>query len=303
MTPEALGTIKNISFRPVKGGGAIETQMVKLTPAGIEGDHDFAVVRAIPDRNGVFHFITQRDKRNNNDQPQGLAVLSLIQPQYIDGDLHLTWQGSDAIELPDDINSGGEMHVKIWDDVVHAVDQGDKLSKWLSEHLGLDVRLVKAAGSFSRKADQDYLKNDNAIRFHDGYPIHWFLQESIDELSGIAGEEVPWQTFRPNFVVSGSPAQTEHTVLAGEVAEIPFFDAVPSQRCIVTNVDQETGVVKPGRARTHLNKYKRWRNVRGERKVIFGEYMLPQGSGDVAVGDEIVLIERRMPPLVYGANV
>ncbi len=303
MTPEIAGRIEHIAFHPVKGAAAVETSSARLTKEGIEGDRQFMVVRAVPDEHGVYNFITQRDRRDNADKPQGLAVLSVIKPQIVDGQMVLTWEGRDAIEVPQDRNAGHEISVRIWDDVVQAVDQGNRLAEWLSDHLQLQTRLVKAAGSFRRDARQNYAVNDNTVRFQDGYPVHWFYQESVDELSKFAEEPISWRTFRPNLVASGSPAQTEHVIYSGEVAGIPFFDPKPCDRCPVTNVDQETGELKVGRALRHLAKYKRWQKNTGEQAVIFGENMLPLSEGQINVGDEIVLIERRYPPLKYGAKL
>ncbi len=303
MKPEVKGRIEHIAFHPVKGAAALETLQARFTKEGIEGDRQFMVVRAIPDEHGVFNFITQRDKRNELDKPQGLAVMSLIKPQLVGGHLFLTWQGRDSIEVPRDYNTGKEIPVRIWDDVVEAVDQGNQLAEWLSDHLKLDTRLVKAAGSFHRDARQNYVQNDNTVRFQDAYPAHWFFQESVDELSRIAGEPISWKTFRPNLVVSGSPAQTEHVFATGEIGGIPFINPKPCDRCPVTNVDQETGEIKVGRSLTHLAKYKRWKKNTGEQVVIFGENMLPQGEGEIKIGDEIVLLKRRNPPLAYGSKV
>ena len=300
MAREIIGRIEHIAFHPVKSAGGVEVVKAKLTPEGIEGDREFMVVRAVPDEHGVFNFITQRDKRDQLDGNQGLADMALVKPQLVGDQLFLTWLGSDPIEVPKDLNSGRELAVRIWDDVVQAIDQGDGLAKWLSDHLYLEARLVKAVGSFNRNARQNYAVNDNTVRFQDGYPIHWFFQESVDELSQIAGEMVSWKTFRPNIVVSGSPGQTEHLLYEGEIAGIPFIDPKPCDRCPVTNVDQETGEVKIGRALTHLAKYKRWRNNRGELKVIFGENMLPMGDGELKIGEDVILMEKRNPPLIYG---
>lgn len=303
MSAEVIGRIEHITYHPVKSAGALETNSAFLTREGIEGDRQFMIVRAVPDENGVYDFVTQRDKRDKGDKTQGLAVLSQIKPQIRGSSLFLSWQGNDHIEVPMDLSSGVEIPVRIWGDVVNAVDQGDRLAEWLSDHLQFNTRLVKAAGSFHRDARQNYLPNENTVRFQDGYPIHWFYQESVDELSAMAGEEVPWQSFRPNLVASGSPAQTEHVIYSGEVAGIPFIDPKPCDRCPVTNVNQETGEVKNGRSLTHLAKYKKWRNIDGDQKVIFGENMLPLGDGEIKVGDEIVLTEKRNPPLAYGSKV
>ena len=302
MGHEAIGKIEHIAIYPVKSAGMLELHEATITPEGIVGDRKYMIVRATPNADGVFEFITQRDKRNKEDRseaPQSLAILSQIKPEMRNNVLNLTWKGKDAITVPEKMDSGQEIPVRIWDDVVQAVDQGDQLAEWLSGHLNLRVRLVKGAGSFRRKARQNYMHNDNTVRFQDGYPVHWFFQASVDELAQRAEENVSWKNFRPNIVVSGSPAQTEHIVHSGIIGDVPFIDPKPCDRCEVTNVDQETGTLVAGRALRPLVKYSRWVNNEGKQKIIFGENMLPLQEGKIKVGDEVVMTEKRKPSLQY----
>jgi uncharacterized protein YcbX len=103
-------------------------------------------------------------------------------------------------------------------------------------------------------------------------------------------------------VADGFAPQHEHQIASGRIVGIPFTNAKPCDRCETTNVDQETGEVQVGRALTPLATYKKWRNDRGELKVIFGENMLPLGEGPIAIGDEITVDALREPALVYGAR-
>lgn len=305
MPKPEVATVEHIGFYPVKSCGAVELESATLTPSGLvyEGyaDREFFIVRAAPNQEGVHEFITQRDKRDDQDRPQGLADLAKIKTKFIHCLLALTYQGS-FIEIPPDANRGPQVPVRIWDDISLAVDQGEMLSRWLSDALNLKVRLVKAEGPFERAARQNYMRNTNMIRAQDAYPIHWLTQESINELSQRTGEEIPWQTFRPNFVVSGIPPQFEHQVFEGEIAGIPFVDPKPCDRCPTTRVDQATGEIRDKSTwpEAILNTYKRWRNIDGQVKVIFGENMLPFESGIVAVGNEMVVKSYRNPPLIYG---
>ncbi|MBI4154382.1 MOSC domain-containing protein [Candidatus Woesearchaeota archaeon] len=298
------GKIWSIMVYPVKGAAGIEVLDATLTKSGLRhgfyADHEFMIVRAEPDENGLYNFITQRDRRDKQDRLQGLADMSLIKPEFVGDILRLTWKYFDPIDVAYDRNHGKELSVKIWDDECYAVDQGDEVAEWLSGYLDLPVRMVKASGSFSRLSRQDYMRNDNPLRFQDSYPVHWFSIESVDELSQIAGERIPWQSFRPQIVVDGLPAQYEHKIHSGNIAGIPFVDPKPCDRCPVTNVDQHTGDIKVGRALTHLAKYKRWVDRNRKKKVIFGENMLPHGNGEILLGDDLVATSHRDPPLVYG---
>lgn len=195
MSEIITGYIEHIIGYPVKGGAGLEVprdQYAQLTPEGLtlitpEGrfdDRGLMIVRATPNEEGIFEFVTQRDKRNKTDKPQGLSVLALIQPQFVGPDLYLTWKGQDPIGVPVNI-TGQEIPVRIWDDVCMAIDQGGPLAKWVSDHLQLPTRLVRAAGSFDRMARQNYMANASHVRFQDGYPIHWFPEESVNELNDL----------------------------------------------------------------------------------------------------------------------
>lgn len=307
MPKPEIATVEHIAFYPVKSCGGIELESAFLTPSGLQhqgyADRGFFIVREEPNEQGAHEFITQRDIRDKSDRTQGLADLALIKPKFVSCLLALTYRGS-FVEVPPDADKGNLMTVKIWDDTCLAVDQGPMLANWLSDALNLKVRLVKAEGPFERVARQNYMSNTNMIRAQDAYPIHWFTQESINELSQRTGEEIPWQTFRPNFVVSGIPPQFEHQVFEGEIAGIPFVDPKPCDRCPTTRVDQATGEIRDKSTwpEAILNTYKRWRNIDGQVKVIFGENMLPLGSGMVTVSDKLTIKSYRNPPLVYGGG-
>lgn len=256
------------------------------------------VVRQKPEADGVHLFLTQRDKRTREEaKPQSLAILALIEPEVRDGALRLTWKGNDPISIPRDDVPGAVMAVEIHKVVVSAVDQGETVAKWLSEHLGLKVRLVRASGPFHRLASQNYMRNTNPIMFQDAYPVHWFMQESVDELSGFAGQEIPWTSFRPNIVGRGGEPQAEHGMYEGMMGEVRFVQPKPCTRCPVTTVDQEKGERRGTEPLSALSTYKRWSRT-GE--LIFGENALPLNSGVVRVGDDISQLTAREPLLVYG---
>lgn len=305
LNPE-VGKVEYIAFYPVKSCGGIELQRAFLTGCGLQfegyADRGFFIVRAAPNSLGIHEFITQRDMRDAKDRSQGLADLALIKSKFVGCLLTLSCEGNYRIEIPPDADRGPQIQVRIWDNDCLAIDQGDTLARWLSDSLNLKVRLVKAAGPFNREARQNYMLNQNMIWGQDAYPIHWFSQESVEELSQKAGGDIPWQTFRPNIVVSGIPAQFEHQVFAGEFAGIPFVDPKPCDRCPTTRVDQETGKIRDKKVwpEAILSTYKRWKNIEGDIKVIFGENTLPLGSGIITIGDELVVKSYRNPPLVYG---
>jgi MOSC domain-containing protein len=293
-----IGKVSHIAIYPVKGCARIELPSAHVSRMGLDGDREYMVVRQETRADGVHPFVTQRDKRSREDaKPQSLAILALIKPEIRDDSLRLTWKGGDPIDVARDQHDGDEMKVIIHKEVVSAVDQGEQVAGWLSEHLGLKVRLVRASGPFRRMARQNYMQNTNPIMFQDAYPIHWVMQESVDELSKIAGQEIPWTRFRPNIVGAGGEAQIEHEINEGMMGEVSFVQPKPCTRCPVTTVDQETGEKRGTEPLTSLTSYKRWSKTR---ETIFGENILPLRDGLIRLGDDISELSARTTPLVYG---
>lgn len=328
MQHEIVGRVEHLRVYPVKSAGALEfeqdgaftseLQEVLLTPSGIETlegvkDHSFLFVRADTE-DGVHQKITQRDKRDKQDRTQGFSDLAHIRPQWQDGDLYLTWDGEDPVLVPLDDDNGRAVAVDIWGDICMAVVQNDDINRWASAHLNYPVFLVKTAGPFERKARQNYRRNDNDMLAHDGYPVHWLNTASVAELSAkgqvyaeasngrVTFEQMEWQSFRPQVVVGEMPAQYEYTLEEGTIAGILFVDPKPCGRCTIPRVNWRTGEINRLDPNTVLASYMRWIDIDGDMQTIFGENMLPLGTGVVAVGDEIVTLKQRQPALVYGGK-
>lgn len=301
MSLEAKGRISRIALYPIKSVARLELTQARLTPTGLETvdghlkDHDFMVVSASVNSDGVHEFVQQRLR--------GMNIMTQIRPQYENGNLSLRWGTDDTISLPLDVKEGKVIPVQIWDDVCYAVDQGDQLASWLTAHLGQPVRLVRAVGElFERKARQTYVTNNNHVRFPDGYPIHWFDQSDVTELEDDkhANQPLGWERFRPQLVTEGFDAQFVHAIFGLSIAGIPADQPKPCERCPIPQINQDTGVktAEPNRA---LMKYKVWRNKRGELQPIFGENINPHGEGIIEVGSEVEVMSLREPRLVYGS--
>ena len=294
--PRRIGRVSHVAIYPVKGCARIELASARLTPSGLEGDREYMIVREETDSDGVHHFVTQRDKRNRSEaKPQGLAAMALIRPEVTTHGLQLTWKGADPIDVVPEEKS--RMKVRVHSDVVSAEDQGAPVARWLSEHLRSKVRLVRAGGEFHRLASQTYMKSTNQVNFQDAYPVHWVMQESVDELSRVAGEMIPWTSFRPNIVGEGGEPGIEHKIHRGWIGEVEFIQPKPCTRCPVTTVDQETGEKRGTEPLKSLSTYKRWDRTK---ELIFGENVLPLRNGSIKTDDEITMSTARDPPILYG---
>jgi uncharacterized protein YcbX len=300
---EIFGTISKIAFSPIKGTAQTEVESAYMTPQGLVGDKEYAIVQTEPDQDGVHKWVSQRDKRSDDDKSQSLGILALILPRVSGDALYLSWHGQDQLAVPRDINKPVKRTIQIWDDVIEGTeDQGDGAAEWLSDHLQYRVRLVRAGVDVNRPVSQKWHPNNNRLNFQDSYPLNWLTQESLDELHRRApNENLPWIRFRANVIVEGSPGWgSEHTYYRGHFGEVPVLNAKPCDRCPVPLIDQETGLRVNGEPLKTLNTYMRWQKPNGKVFVIFGEGALPMGEGEVAVGQPVTILEQRPSPIIYG---
>lgn len=327
MDKELIGTLSAIQFRALKGANFINLNQAHLGPQGLRVgnwlDHHLMIVRTTPDENNVHNFVTQRvdkqtmqDLRAKNTPRETISSaaqerhgrLALVQPFLPDNSLVLGWRSRqtqevrDIIYVPDDKNFGEEKTVRIHDNVyTGAVDQGDRLAEWISDHIGMNLRVVKAAGNFERLVSQRYKANRGRLTFQDGYPIHWILSASLRKLCFLAGIDIPAEVFRPNFIVQGGVPEQEHLYQRIAILNNTGEQPKPCDRCPVTLNDPLTGLRSGDEPLSTLETYRAWITLDGHLKVIFGENFVPESETEIALGMSIWGLIRRDPPLQLGS--
>ena len=158
--------------------------------------------------------------------------------------------------------------VRVWEDWVDAVDQGDEAAAWLSDVLGIaSARLVRMPDDAVRQCSQKYAPRGSQTAYSDGYPVLLASEASLSELNqrltARGKPSLPMNRFRPNLVVGDGAARdgTPRSVLApfaedewSEVAvasaaagrEVRFGVVKPCARCKMPTIDQATGVADRG---------------------------------------------------------
>lgn len=139
------------------------------------------------------------------------------------------------------MNSGKEMQVSVWGDMVTALQVSPEVSAWFSDFLGMDVNLVRMPESSHRKLDPRYAVQEESVSFADGMPYVMIGQASLDELNGRLADPVGMDRFRPNLVFSGGEAYAEDQFKQLQIGEVGFQVVKPCARCVMITVDQEKG--------------------------------------------------------------
>lgn len=263
--------LADIRIFPVKSlrGGQQATAWVE--PWGLAGDRRWMIV------DGAGRFLTQRE----------WPRMALIRAHYDGAGLLLETDGRAPLGV--DIPAGGARRdVVIWRDTITAADAGDAAALWLGEVLGTVCRLVFLADPRARRLNPTYAVGDDVVSLADGFPLLLASAPSLADLNARLAAPIPMLRFRPNLVVSGAAAWAEDAWRRIRIGVVVFRVAKPCDRCVITTIDPETGArpdpVEPIRT---LGTFRRDR--RGG--VMFGQNLVPEGSGEVRVGDAIEVLE------------
>jgi len=179
--------------------------------------------------------------------------------------------------------------VTIWNSVCEAAFYPAEVNAWFSGVLGTECRLVAMPETTKRPVDPEYALRpaDDHVSFADGYPFLLIGEGALADLNSRLEEKVPMNRFRPNFVVAGSEAFAEDGWKKIRIGETIFHVVKPSARCVLTTVDQATGI-KDGKE--PLRTLASFRTV--GQKVLFGQNLIAEDTGRVIrVGDKVEVLE------------
>lgn len=263
--------LSEIWVYPVKSMGGISLQEARVTDRGLELDRRWLLV----DDDGLF--LSQRE------HPQ----LALFQPQVVNDKLriaHREFLESIDLELrPIFSASNQKVKVTVWDDTIDAFEVSQDASDWFTKLLGLSVRLVYMPDESKRKLDPDYaISGDEITSFADAYPFLIIGQSSLDDLNERLREKIAINRFRPNFVFTNGMAFEEDFWRDFTIGNLSFVGVKRCDRCVMTTVDQEKGIVAGKDPLKTLAKYRNFGN-----KVLFGQNLIGLDTGIVSVNDEI----------------
>jgi uncharacterized protein len=205
--------------------------------------------------------------------------MALFRPLWRDKELNVS-HGNESIAVPSTAD-GPELQATIWDDVVRVVEVNANVSKWFSEQLKMQCRLVAFPEDNVRLVDPRYNLGGNHVSLADAYPLLIIGQGSLDDLNSRMDSPVPMNRFRPNIVFTGGSPYIEDTWTRFKVGNNEFAGVKQCGRCVLPTVDQETATMGREPLAT-LNKY---RKIDG--KVLFGMNLIPINHKTIRVGDEI----------------
>jgi len=265
---------------PVKGCHRVDLVDAEVQPWGLLGDRRWMPVDA------AGKVVSQRE------EPR----LALVRPSIVDGGLVLAAPGMTDVKVPAIAGRRVEVdvvEVEIWGYRLLASLAGAEVDGWFAEFLGYPLRLVWLDDPTRRVVDQAYGAPTDRVSFAEGYPLLLANAASLADLNGwiAAGDysregPLPMTRFRPNVVVEGAPAWAEDGWLGRRIriGEVVFRAAKPSDRCVMTTQDQETGA----KGREPLRTLAKHREV--NQLLLFGTNLIPDGTGTLHIGDRVEVL-------------
>ncbi|MFN9030310.1 MAG: MOSC domain-containing protein [Betaproteobacteria bacterium] len=270
-----MATISDLWMYPIKGCRGFPVREATLAATGLEvegiGDREWVVV------DGDGEFLSQREH----------PKLALVETRMTVSSLRVKAPGMLTLEVPF-ASEGDVVKVRVWDDSVAAVTQGEVADAWFSSYLGKPARLMRFDPEHTRLSSHRYTGAlDAPYKFADAFALLIAGTESLADLdtrlSKAGHASVTMDRFRPNVVLSGLDAYGEDYIKRLQVREMQLRVVKPCARCSVPGVDPATGEasdVVPDLLATYRGKAE---------GVMFGvNAVVAQGSGGtLRVGDAV----------------
>lgn len=261
----AVYNVKEIYIYPIKSLAGISCKYAFAQEMGFENDRRWMLIDA------DNQMITQREH----------PIMSQFYPQIADGKLSLVFQEQQH-EFSIDEYIDAKIETTVWDDKTEVFEVSKNTSKWFSDCLGFECKLVKINNLGDRRHESSKLKETFNVSLADGYPYLLVGTESMDVLNDKLEQKITVKRFRPNIVINTENAHEEDDFTTFKIGEVEFKNIKICERCIMVNNDPEKGIVKKEPLKT-LSKYRRVGNA-----VFFGTNIVSLNSGIISVGDEVV---------------
>ena len=258
-------TVSEIWIYPIKSLGGISISNSDVLEKGLRFDRRWMLV------DSDNKFMTQRI----------FPQLSLFKLSPSEDGFIIRFKGEE-ITLTER-SSGESFTAKIWNDVVSVIEVSSLHSAWFSKHLQMPCKLVHFPETSTRPVEEDYSINNEQVSLADAYPLLLIGQSSLDDLNARMKSPLPMNRFRPNIVFTGGKTFEEDEWGIFQVGNCRFAAVKPCSRCVLTTVDQQTGI-KGTEPLVTLSTYRK-----KEHNIYFGQNLLVLQQGRVGLGDEIIL--------------
>lgn len=275
-----------INLHPLKSSAIRPVETAEVQLRGLADDRSWMVVDA--DGAAVtareVHRLFQVTADTPRTDPQVTSALRLRAP------------GLPSLEVDEPVDDD-RVEVQLFSQRLGALPAAAVAHEWIGQALGReDVRLVWCPDPTARRLDPRHARPGDHTAFADGYPLtvattgslrqlnEWIVSDAV-ERGDETPEPLPMQRFRPNLVLDCDEPFAEDRWRTLTVGGVRLRNAKPGERCVMTTVDLDTLQTGKEPIRT-LARYRR-----SGSKTLFATNLIPDTTGEVRVGDEVVAEE------------
>jgi uncharacterized protein YcbX len=255
--------IQSLSVYPIKSLRGIALDRAVLCPTGFLHDRSMMLV----DRQR--RFISQREF----PQLANIAVNAVNE-----GYFEIVFPTNDRQIIPYKFD-GPAYGAAVWNDYVNVIASNDDISQLFSEFLHQHVELVRMDFSMPR-LDSTRVTQQSLT---DSCPILVTTTKSIEVLESAIATSVDPRRFRGNIHVLSEEQENEWQRFF--IRDLKFEAIKICSRCVIINNDPFTGVRNHDLLRSLVV------SSGDQKKARFGLYCFGPREGEIAVGDELRLIE------------
>jgi len=232
-----VGEVSSIAFYPIKSCRGISIAEANCSEYGVDLDRQWAIL------DGEGRVVTQCSKES----------LALIVPTVDGNQLKVEAPGMQPLFLPLGIdNSRPQIDIDLLGLSGSAVRVGKDADDWFSKYMGKPHTLVTFSKSLckprylldhKKHGKKPLVSDKDKIAFANGCPYLLISENSLNEVNKQCTKfECSMQRFRPNIVVSGCEAFSEDAWKCLKIGSAEFRCLHRCGRCILLNVDPETGI-------------------------------------------------------------
>ncbi|MCL7956798.1 MAG: MOSC domain-containing protein [marine benthic group bacterium] len=276
MEPDSV-RVTGIYLYPLKSAAGFAVEESELDRLGLVGDRRWMLVDA------EARALTQREV------PRLARVHAIAGP---DGSLEAVALGMPALRVLVPSSGAGTIDVRVLKRSGRGIPAGEEAAAWFSEYLEVDCRLLYLPPDLAIPVKAPWGGPEHRTAFSDGFPVLLIGDASLADLNRRLERPVPMDRFRPNLVVEGTEPYEEDAWDEIRIGGLALRAVKPCPRCVVTTVDQVTGIPDAsGEPLATLSGYRR-----RDGKVWFGMNLLHRGTGTIRLGDAVRVVSRRDAP-------
>lgn len=272
--------LSEINIYPIKSLGGVSLNESAVEKEGLRFDRRMMLV----DDKGKF--LSQREF------PQ-MATLKTALAQ--DG-INVETKTGEKIFVPFADAAGEKTRVSVWaSKSIKAEIFDEKTNQFFSDVLQSNCRLVRMTGETKRIVSPFYAvrKYEDTLSFADGYPLLLIGESSLTDLNSRLENAVPMNRFRPNIVIKNAEPFAEDNWKKIRIGDCVFHIVKPCARCVMTTINQETGISEGKEPLKTLAKYRLVKRG-GESKINFGQNLIPENVGtSIKIGDSVEILESK----------